>query len=230
MRLHRLMRRPLALWAAAFLAIAMGAIPFLDPTSPGGAVRSAYADDPQCAVPVDISMVFDRSGSMASPASKMTNAKAAATGFVDAFAGGPSDPDLSPHQIAAVSFATTYTTDQSLTTNANALRTAISGYVASGSTSLGNGLWLGQAQLQPPNDMDAPPDTNDYLVLLSDGSANQPQNVTSSGANNDLYLDVNNNGMIDSGDDLSVDFPGGDSAPTSSSSTASGRCRATRRS
>ena len=34
-----------------------------------------------------------------------------------------------------------------------------------------------------------------------------------SGAENDFYIDVNDNGIVDSGDDLSIDFPGGPGGP-----------------
>ena len=49
----------------------------------------------------------------------------------------------------------------------------------------------------------------DYMVLLSDGAANVPPTWTTPAAENDFYIDVNDNGISDSGDDLVVDFPGG---------------------
>ena len=172
---------------------------------------SASASGLTCAKPVDVSMLFDRSGSMGSPASKLTNAKAAAISFVDAFAGGPFDTDLSPHHMSAVSFSTLATTDQARTTNATAMRNAINAYTANGSTNLGSGLWLAEDQLEKPVDPDNDPDLNDYMVLLSDGSANLPMDIDNTGAENDIYLDVNGNGHVDANDDLSVTYPGGSS-------------------
>jgi hypothetical protein len=58
--------------------------------------------------------------------------------------------------------------------------------------------------------MDPEPDLNDYAVLITDGSANQPMDIDNSGIENDLFLDVNDNGIRDSGDDLTVEYPGGD--------------------
>src|SRR3989304_6039091 len=55
-------------------------------------------------------------------------------------------------------------------------------------------LHRGQLQLEPLPDPDAEPDANDYLVLLSDGAANRPADVDESGAQNDFYIDVNDNG------------------------------------
>src|ERR1700694_1621635 len=173
----------------------------------GSSFVFAGNDVAHCPIPVDVSLVFDHTRSMTDVPNKLENAKAAAKGFVDAFAGGPSDKDLSPHQMALTGFHDGIAnTDVSLTTDASAMRTAINGFGANGRTNIGRGLQLGQLQLLPPNDTDPSPDANDYMVLLSDGAANEPQKITDSGAQNDFYIDVNKNGYIDSGDNLSVDF------------------------
>ena len=79
-----------------------------------------------------------------------------------------------------------------------------------GLTHIGLGLQLGQLQLEPPADPDGEPDTNDYAVLLSDGAANGPRSRgtrTAPATHNDFYLDVNDNGIRDSGDDLASTTP-----------------------
>ncbi|HXK33883.1 MAG TPA: VWA domain-containing protein, partial [Dehalococcoidia bacterium] len=195
------------------LAFALGS-PLLGGGSPRLVPAARAEGEAQCSVPVDVALVFDHSGSMDDAAGKFTNAKAAAIGFVNQLAGGPSDNDLSPHEMALVGYANGDAfVDVGLGTNAASVRSAINGYIANGRTNIGRALQLAQLQLENPPDTDSDPDTNDYIVLLSDGSANQPINVTSSGSSNDVYLDVNGNGYIDSGDDLSVDYPGGDSSP-----------------
>ncbi len=146
-----------------------------------------------CQTPVDISLVFDHSGSM-SQNNKLPNAQQAATGFVDQLAGG--DNDLSPHQIALTGIsAGVATTDVALTTNAGLLKAAISGYTADGFTNIGRAMQLGQLQLVGGTHPD-------FLVLLSDGSANRPMDVDTGGEENDFYIDVNDNGYIDIGDGL----------------------------
>jgi len=155
MRLRRLILARPSLFAMIVLAVAGAGAASLTVSLPHDGPGHAFATGPlECSIPVDVSMLFDRSGSMGSPSSKMTNAKAAAISFIDAFAGSPTDTDLTPHQMAATSFSTSATTDQVLTTNATAMRNAINGYVASGNTNLGWGLWLAEQQLEPPTDPD----------------------------------------------------------------------------
>lgn len=197
---------------ALSLLIAALALPFvLDLQAGGGGVVHA-ADPVECPVPVDISIVFDHSGSMGSPASKLTNAKAAAIGFINGFSGGPSDDDLSPHTMALTGFSNgDAIVEDVLGTDAVPIRADVNGFSASGFTNISRALQLGQLQLEQPTDPDTDtllnPDTNDYITLLSDGSANRPEDVDDTGAENDLYIDVNDNGVLDSNDDLSVDFP-----------------------
>lgn len=176
------------------------------------ATGSSASPTDTCQIPVDVALVFDHSTSMSGE--KLTNAKTGAISFVNYFAGGSSDNDLSPHQMALVGFYRgNATTDVALTTNAVSLRTTIDGYLAEGYTNIGRGIQLGQLQLLGGTDPD-------YMVLLSDGNANTPQNIAtpnSSGSmfsvTNDFYIDVNNNGYIDDGDDISVDFPGDTTNP-----------------
>ena len=189
------------------LGLAVAAIVLLPPGSSGGDNRSVVKAQGSslCESPADISLVFDHSGSMADPYSKLANAKAASIGFIDMFAGGPADNDLTPHHMALTGFSDgVASVDVPLTTNAALLRTAINGYTASGYTHIGRAVQFGQLQLTGSA---SPPD---YMVLLSDGSANRPWDVDDSGTDDDFYIDVNNNGIVDSGDDLSIDYPGGD--------------------
>jgi hypothetical protein len=130
---------------------------------------------------------------------KLQNAQLAAAGFVNELAGG--DGNLSPHQMALTGFSDgVAVTDVALTNNANTISTAINGYLALNSTNIGRGLQLGQAQLLGGTDPD-------FLMLLSDGSANRPADVDLAGAENDFYIDVNDNGYVDNTDGLNFDFP-----------------------
>ena len=157
-----------------------------------------FATPDTCQSPVDISLVFDHSGSM-SQNNKLPNAQQAADGFIDQLAGG--DGDLSPHQIALTGFTLgTATTDVTLTGNATALKAAINGYTADGFTNIGRAAQLGQLQLLGQSDPD-------FMVLLSDGSANRPAVVDLPGTENDFYIDVNDNGYVDFTDGFSFDFP-----------------------
>ncbi len=159
-------------------------------------------DPNACVDGVDLAMIFDHTGSMDDVVGKIENAKSAARSFIHTFAGGITDSDLSPHQMALVGFYNSIAaTDVPLTTDADALRTAINNYVTSGGTNIGTALSLGQIQLN-----NAPQER--YMVLLSDGAANSPYNLLTGGTANEFYLDVNNNGVVDNDDDLSVTYPG----------------------
>lgn len=48
----------------------------------------------------------------------------------------------------------------------------------------------------------------DILIIVSDGDPSNPDDVDESGSGNDVYLDINGNGRIDNGDDLTVNFAG----------------------
>ncbi len=198
--------------AAIVSAVAVAAL-VLPAGGGGGLANYAYAESEplECSVPTDVSIVFDHSGSMDDTAMKIENAQDAAVGFVNAFSGNPPDNDLSPHQMALIGLHDGIAdTDDTLGTNAAAIISDINAYTASGNTNIALAIQLGQLQLENPPDTDAEPDTNDYMLLLTDGSANQPQDVDLSGLQNDLFIDVNDNGFRDNGDDLSVDYPTGD--------------------
>jgi tetratricopeptide (TPR) repeat protein len=105
------------------------------------------------------------------------------------------------HEMALVGFFDSVAfVDEPLTVNAANLRADINGYNPGGYTNIARGLQLGQLELVGGTDPD-------YMVLLSDGGANRPEDVDDALPFNDFYIDVNDNGIIDAGDDLSVDFP-----------------------
>lgn len=186
--------------AAVAYAVAMG----MPVGSSGGTTPSASAQENSCPRPVDLAIVFDHTGSMDDVANKIENAKAASVSFVNEFAGGPADPDLSPHSMSLTGFFNgTAVVDVTQGTNAAEMRTDINGYSTLGRTHIGRGLFLGQQQLS------ASGPASNYMVLLSDGAANVPEDVDDANTgdlNNDIYLDVNDNGIVDNGDDLSVDY------------------------
>ena len=80
------------------------------------------------------------------------------------------------------------------------LKALINAYTASGHTNLGRAVQLGQNVLAGGTDPD-------FMILLSDGSANRPADLTDSGAANNLFLDVNDDGFINILDTMNHDFP-----------------------
>ena len=91
----------------------------ITPTPSGSPAATPYL----CDSTVDISLVFDHSGSM-SQTNKLQNAQQAAAGFVNQLAGG--DGNLSPHQMALTGFSDGIAvTDVALTNSANPLTTTL---------------------------------------------------------------------------------------------------------
>src|SRR3972149_5200975 len=98
--------RPLPASAIIVSALAIAVWAAMDLTGGKGDDRAfATGGAPVCQTPTDVSLVFDHTGSMDEVAGKITNAKAAAVGFVNVFAGGPLDNNLDPHQIALSGFS-----------------------------------------------------------------------------------------------------------------------------
>ncbi len=117
---------------------------------------------------VDIALVIDRSGSMGG--TKIADAKTAANTFVDVMQDGD--------KIAVTSFATSASVNYALTTITGAAiktaaKNAINGLAASGSTSIGGGMQVGQGQLN-----NGDPNHPHAMLLLSDGMENSPPYVT----------------------------------------------------
>lgn len=106
--------------------------------------QTGIAGDPE-----DIMLVLDRSGSM--DGQPLTDLKTAANGFVDiideASDGVLNGVIANGSQIGVVSFAGSASVDQALTTNANAVKSAINALVASGLTNHEAAISTAQAQL-----------------------------------------------------------------------------------
>ena len=116
--------------------------------------------------PLDVMIVLDRSGSMdnagGSPPQPITDAKEAAKFLIDQL-------DSSIDRVGLVSYATTATLDHGLTSNFNAVKTAIDGLTASGYTNIGGAVYEAQAEL----DANGRSDAVHVIILLSDGVANR---------------------------------------------------------
>jgi len=109
---------------------------------------------------LEVALVSDVSGSMSG--SPLSSLKTAATTFVDNLS--------SPDEAAAVSFSTSASTDQELTTNYQAVKNAINAYNAGGGTSIAAGIIEGEDELL--NGTNATPSASKVMILLSDGNSN----------------------------------------------------------
>ena len=142
---------------------------------------------PMCPVSTDILLVIDRSASMAddsycqeNPAldkaqceangftwkvEPMDSVKTAAKYFVDIL-------DDNKDQVGVVSFATTASLDQNLTSNFTAVKTAIDSMTPYGWTNIGQGLDLAREELDNNRRNEAFP----VIILLTDGIPNVDEN------------------------------------------------------
>jgi Ca-activated chloride channel family protein len=109
---------------------------------------------------LEVALVSDVSGSMGG--SKITALKTAATSFVDNLS--------SPDEAAAVSFTTSASVDQELTTNYQAVKNAINAYTAGGGTSIAAGINVGEDELL--NGTNATAGASKVMIVLSDGQSN----------------------------------------------------------
>ncbi len=128
----------------------------------------------QCLLPIDAMLVIDRSGSM-NDNNKLTDAKSAATAFVNAV-------DFSQDEVGLASFNGAATLDQALTSTQASITSAINAIVASGQTNIGDGLKVGRQELV---DNGGP---TKAMILLSDGAPN----VDGSGSICFGAFDINN--------------------------------------
>lgn len=116
--------------------------------------------------PLDVMIVFDRSGSMddagGNPLQPIQDAKDAAKLLVD---------QLNPavDKVGLVSYADTATLNSGLTSSFSTVKTAINGLVANGYTNIGDGVWKAQQELAANGRATAVP----VIVVLSDGVANR---------------------------------------------------------
>jgi cysteine-rich repeat protein len=124
-------------------------------------------------LPLDLMVVFDRSGSMddagGNPLQPITDAKTAAKGLIDQLSGATDRAGLT-------SFSTTATLDRALTSNLAAVKSSIDSISVSGNTNIGGGVQRGQQELGT-NGRSAP--TVRVMVVLTDGVANRTASGTS---------------------------------------------------
>ncbi|WP_049985512.1 vWA domain-containing protein [Halobellus rufus] len=109
---------------------------------------------------LEVALVSDVSGSMGG--SPIAALKTAATSFVDNLS--------SPDEAAAISFSSSASTDQELTTDYQAVKDAIDDYNASGGTSIAAGIDEGTDELL--NGTNATAGASKVMILLSDGNSN----------------------------------------------------------
>ncbi len=108
------------------------------------------------------------------PPTKMNAAKDAGTGFVDF--NGWAEED----QLGLVSYSSSATLDEQLTTNRNAVKNEISQLSAGGSTATGEGIQEATDELTSAR---ANPDALKFQVLLSDGQTNTGINSSTAAQN-----------------------------------------------
>jgi len=193
-------RWPIALLSTAGLALALLMMTL---SSDGSRSGLASATTPVCSAPLDVSLVLDRSGTMSEAAgggeNKIVAAHEAAKALVDAIAGGPGNASIAPSSMAITTFRNgTAGVDQTLTSSATNLRSVLDSFLTgAGFTNIGEGIRLGEGQLAASSGS-----IPDYMVLLSDGAANRPATVPP----DQIYLDVNDDGLVNAADDLAVDY------------------------
>jgi len=127
---------------------------------------------------LEVALVSDVSGSMGGSA--ITSLKTAATSFVDNLS--------SPDEAAAISFNSSASTDQELTTDYQAVKDAINLYTAGGGTSIAAGIDEGTDELL--NGTNATPGASKVMILLSDGNSNASAATTAADAAKDAGIRI----------------------------------------
>jgi Ca-activated chloride channel family protein len=119
---------------------------------------------------LEVALVSDVSGSM--DGSKIQALRTAATSFVDNLS--------SPDEAAAISFASSASLDQELTTNYQAVKDAINAYTAGGGTSIAAGVSAGENELL--NGTNATTGASKVMIVLSDGQSNASAAIAAANA------------------------------------------------
>jgi uncharacterized protein YegL len=112
-----------------------------------------------CPGPVDLVFVLDRSGSMSGD--RIAAVKSSSSSFLDRL-------NFSRDHAGLVSFASTASLNQAMTSDPAAVRTAINALVASGTTNTGDGINLAQATLAGHTH----PGALRVMMLITDGQSN----------------------------------------------------------
>ncbi len=137
--------------------------------SAGGSQRSApvSVSVDLCYPAVDVVLVVDKSGSMTNPPTKLADAKAACSNFVEYLT-------LPADQAGLVSFSTTASTDRTLTTSQTALLTSIGQITGGGSTYMSNAIHAARIELTSTRrNTNALP----VMVFFSDGEPTDSTNA-----------------------------------------------------
>jgi predicted ribosomally synthesized peptide with SipW-like signal peptide len=119
---------------------------------------------------LEVALVSDVSGSMGG--APLSALKTAATDFVDNLSGSD--------EAAAISFSSSATTDQELTTDYQLVKDAINAYSAGGGTSIAAGIDEGADELL--NGANATPGASKVMILLSDGNSSAGAATTAADA------------------------------------------------
>lgn len=122
----------------------------------------------KCDQPIDVMIVFDRSGSMDDdnehPPQPLNDAKSVARRFANSMRQGD--------QVGLVSYATDATLDAQLDDNHGSVISGISTIRADGYTNIGDGIKVAAAEL---NSSRHNPSASRHIVIFSDGEANRPE-------------------------------------------------------
>ena len=131
----------------------LGTAGFATYSIPGGSLPNL-----SCPVSIDATIVFDR-GAVVSPEA-FANAKTSLKTLVDSL-------HLSPDQVSVVSFATTASLLQTLTTNGPVVKGTLDGIAAGGSSYIGSGIAAAQAELTSARHI---PTATPMMIVVSNGA------------------------------------------------------------
>lgn len=124
-----------------------------------------------CKQPVEVMILFDRSGSMdddgQNPPEPITTAKEATYAFIDSM-------ERHVDHVGLVSYADTAKRDSPLRSDVTAVKQLISHLKAGGKTNIGDAMELGIEEFRSPRARDY---AKPFIIIFSDGKANRPQNM-----------------------------------------------------